>query len=75
MGKFTEIIYDVNVEVIPLRYHWGCRTLQTASHIDKDNDNDNNYRDNEDDHDNHDNDDRDNSDNHDDDNKGDEEKT
>jgi hypothetical protein len=26
-------IYDVNVEMIPLRYRWGCRTFQTASHI------------------------------------------
>jgi hypothetical protein len=33
LGKFSEIIYDVNVEMIPLHYHWGCRTFQTASHI------------------------------------------
>ncbi len=25
--------YDVNVEMIPLRYRWGYRTFQTASHI------------------------------------------
>ena len=33
LGELAEIIDDVNVEVIPLRYHWGCRTFQTASHI------------------------------------------
>jgi hypothetical protein len=33
LGKFSEIIYGVNVELIPLRYRWGCRTFQTASHI------------------------------------------
>ena len=33
LGKFSEIICDVNVEMIPLHYHWGCRTFQTASHI------------------------------------------
>ena len=31
--EFTEILDDVSVEMIPLRYHWGCRTFQTASHI------------------------------------------
>ena len=25
--------YYVSVEMIPLHYHWGCRTFQTASHI------------------------------------------
>jgi len=30
---FTEILDDVSVEMIPLRYHWGCRTFQTVSHI------------------------------------------
>ena len=33
LGKFTEIIDDVSVEIIPLYYHLGCRTFQTASHI------------------------------------------
>jgi hypothetical protein len=33
LGKFSEIIYDVNVRTIPLHYHWGGRTFQTASHI------------------------------------------
>jgi len=33
LGKFSEIIYDVSVEMIPLNYHWGSRTFQTASHI------------------------------------------
>ena len=33
LGKFSEIIYDVNVKTIPIRYGWGCRTFQTASHI------------------------------------------
>ena len=32
-GKFAEIIDDVSVEMIPIRYRWGCRTFQTASHI------------------------------------------
>ncbi len=31
LGKF--ILDDVSVEMIPLRYRWGCRTFQTASHI------------------------------------------
>jgi hypothetical protein len=33
LGEFTEILDDVNVEMIPLRYRWGGRTFQTASHI------------------------------------------
>jgi hypothetical protein len=33
LGEFAENIDDVSVEMIPLRYHWGCRTYQTASHI------------------------------------------
>jgi hypothetical protein len=33
LGELAEILNDVNVEMIPLRYHWGCRTFQTASHI------------------------------------------
>jgi hypothetical protein len=33
LGKFAEIIDDVSVEMIPLRYRRGCRTFQTASHI------------------------------------------
>ncbi len=33
LGKFSEIIYDVKVKMIPLRYCWGGRTFQTASHI------------------------------------------
>jgi hypothetical protein len=33
LGEFTEIRDDVSVEMIPLRYRWGCRTVQTAFHI------------------------------------------
>jgi hypothetical protein len=33
LGELAEIIDDVSVEMIPLRYCWGCRTFQTASHI------------------------------------------
>ncbi len=33
LGEFTEIIDDVSVKMIPLRYCRGCRTFQTASHI------------------------------------------
>jgi len=33
LGEFTEILDEVSVEIIPLHYHWGCRTFQTASHI------------------------------------------
>jgi hypothetical protein len=33
LGEFTEILDDVSVKMIPLRYHRGCRTFQTASHI------------------------------------------
>jgi len=33
LGEFTEIPNDVSVKMIPLCYHWGCRTFQTASHI------------------------------------------
>ena len=33
LGELAEIIDDVNVETIPIRYHWSCRTFQTASHI------------------------------------------
>jgi hypothetical protein len=33
LGEFTEILDDVNVEMIPLRYRWGGRTFQTAFHI------------------------------------------
>ncbi len=33
LGEFTEILDDVSVEMIPLRYHRGCGTFQTASHI------------------------------------------
>ena len=29
----AEIIDDVSVEMIPLNYHCGIRTFQTASHI------------------------------------------
>jgi hypothetical protein len=32
-GKVLDILHDVNVEMIPLHYHWGCRTFQTGSHI------------------------------------------
>ena len=33
LGKFSEILDDVNVETIPLHYCWGCRTFKTASYI------------------------------------------
>jgi hypothetical protein len=33
LGDLAEILDDVNVKTIPIRYHWGCRTFQTASHI------------------------------------------
>ena len=33
LGEFAEILDDVNVKTIPIRYHWGCRTFQTASDI------------------------------------------
>jgi len=33
LGELAEILDDVSVEMIPLRYGWGCRTFQTASHI------------------------------------------
>ena len=33
LGKFAEILDNVNVEMILLRYRGGCRTFQTASHI------------------------------------------
>ena len=33
LGEFSEIIDDVSVEMIPIRYCWGCRTFQTASQI------------------------------------------
>jgi hypothetical protein len=33
LGKLAEILDDVNVKTILVRYHWDCRTFQTASHI------------------------------------------
>ena len=33
LGELAEILDDVSVEMIPLRYRGGCRTFQTASHI------------------------------------------
>ena len=33
LGELAEIVDDVSVKTIPLRYCWGCRTFQTASHI------------------------------------------
>ncbi len=33
LGELAEIIDNVSVGMIPLRYRWGCRTFQTASHI------------------------------------------
>ena len=33
LGELAEILDDVSVEMIPVCYHWGCRTFQTASHI------------------------------------------
>ncbi len=31
--RLTEILPDASVQFMPLRFDWGCRTLQTASHI------------------------------------------
>ena len=33
LGELAEILDDVSVEMIPLRYFCGRRTFQTASHI------------------------------------------
>jgi hypothetical protein len=33
LGEFAEIIDYVIADIIQLRYHWSCRTFQTASHI------------------------------------------
>ncbi len=33
LGELAEILDDVSVEMIPVRYGWGCRTFQTVSHI------------------------------------------
>jgi hypothetical protein len=33
LRELAEILDDVSVEMIQLRYRWGCRTFQTASHI------------------------------------------
>ena len=33
LGELAEILDDVSVGMIPLRYRWSCRTFQTASHI------------------------------------------
>jgi hypothetical protein len=33
LEKFSEFIYDVNVEMILPCYHWGCTSFQTAFHI------------------------------------------
>ena len=33
LGELAEIIDNVNVKTIPLRYNWGCRTFHCASHI------------------------------------------
>jgi hypothetical protein len=33
LREFADILDDVSVEMIALRYRWGCRTFQTASHI------------------------------------------
>jgi hypothetical protein len=33
LGELAEILDDVNVKTIPIHYHWGCKTFQTASHI------------------------------------------
>ncbi len=33
LGELAEILDDVNDKTIRIRYHWGCRTFQTASHI------------------------------------------
>jgi len=33
LGEFTEVLYHVSVEMIPVHYHWGCWTFQTVSHI------------------------------------------
>ncbi len=33
LGKLAEILPDASVETMPLRFDWGCRTFQTASHV------------------------------------------
>ena len=33
LGELAEILDDVSVEMIPVRYGWRCRTFQTVSHI------------------------------------------
>ncbi len=33
LWELAEILDDVSVEMILVRYRWGCRTFQTASHI------------------------------------------
>jgi len=34
LGEFAEILDDIiSVVMIPVRYGWGCRTFQSASHI------------------------------------------
>ncbi len=30
---FSEILPDASVQIMPLRFAWGCRTFQTASHV------------------------------------------
>ncbi len=31
--KWAEILPDASVQIMPLHFGWGCRTIQTASHI------------------------------------------
>ncbi len=33
LEKLAEILPDESVQAMPLRFDWGCRTCQTASHI------------------------------------------
>ncbi len=33
LWELAEIIPDASVQTMPLRFDWGCRTFQTASHV------------------------------------------
>ncbi len=33
LGKLAVILPDESVQTMPLRFGWGCRTFQTASHV------------------------------------------
>ncbi len=34
LWELAEILPDASVQTMPLRFGWGCRTFQTASHVD-----------------------------------------